>query len=343
VLSLVPVFGVLLVRNESVFAVKFQSADSGVQALRNFCYWIAVRMVSRPGLFSLIAVLLSAAWLRLANLQPRYGSPTVPDKRRRWRLQPPRRQADRRQSDRRADRIPEGRIALFAETLQTIADVQRRRDRAASATSGRWNPAPLARPKGRRRRRRDAEGVCHLIPSIWSGASSRPTRTRSWCRAGCLTSIRVQILPVVEKLDDKLDDIRKKHRAMRSRHRGFRDRRPQLGQHDREAQSGFTIEFALVRFHRSGVQIVGRAVRLHPAGIFRWCCRETVLYLLGRGLQFASVVALTSRRAGLSARSLPEPVALESKPGVGSELRRAWTVWSAGAILTTVVLACGWW
>ncbi len=58
VLSLVPVFGVLFVRNEKVFAVKFQSADAGVQALRNFCYWIAVRMVSRPGLFSLIALLV---------------------------------------------------------------------------------------------------------------------------------------------------------------------------------------------------------------------------------------------------------------------------------------------
>ncbi|MDU8362847.1 ABC transporter substrate-binding protein, partial [Pseudomonas syringae group sp. J309-1] len=31
VLSLVPVFGILLVRNEKVFAVKFQSADAGVQ------------------------------------------------------------------------------------------------------------------------------------------------------------------------------------------------------------------------------------------------------------------------------------------------------------------------
>jgi predicted RND superfamily exporter protein len=37
VLSLVPVFGVLFVRNEKIFAVKFQSADAGVQALRNFC------------------------------------------------------------------------------------------------------------------------------------------------------------------------------------------------------------------------------------------------------------------------------------------------------------------
>src|SRR6185312_7266131 len=57
VLSLVPVFGVLLVRNEHTFAVKFRSADVGVQMLRNFCYWIAVRMVSRPGLYSLIALL----------------------------------------------------------------------------------------------------------------------------------------------------------------------------------------------------------------------------------------------------------------------------------------------
>src|ERR1700704_5887667 len=82
VLSLVPAFGVLLVRNEKVFAVKFQSADAGVQALRNFCYWIAVRMVGRPGLFSLIAVVLVAGLGYIyANLEPRYRlADQVPDK-----------------------------------------------------------------------------------------------------------------------------------------------------------------------------------------------------------------------------------------------------------------------
>src|ERR1700751_2175867 len=76
VLSLVPVFGVLFVRNEKIFAVKFQSADAGVQMLRNFWYWIAVRMVSRPGLFSLIAVLFVAGLAGVyANLQPRYPLP----------------------------------------------------------------------------------------------------------------------------------------------------------------------------------------------------------------------------------------------------------------------------
>src|SRR3982751_3780694 len=83
VLSLVPVFGVLFVRNEKVFAVKFQSADAGVQALRNFCYWIAVRMVSRPGLFSLLALLLVAGLgFIYATLEPRYRlADQVPDKR----------------------------------------------------------------------------------------------------------------------------------------------------------------------------------------------------------------------------------------------------------------------
>src|SRR4030081_1089972 len=73
VLSLVPVFGVLFVRNEKVFAVKFQGADAGVQMLRNFCYWIAVRMVSRPGLFSLVAVIfVGGLAVVYANLEPRY-------------------------------------------------------------------------------------------------------------------------------------------------------------------------------------------------------------------------------------------------------------------------------
>src|SRR6201993_1020731 len=83
VLSRVPVCGVLFVRNEQVFAVKFQSADAGVQALRNFCYWIAVRMVSRPGLFSLIAVLfVGGLGVIYANLEPRYRlADQVPHKR----------------------------------------------------------------------------------------------------------------------------------------------------------------------------------------------------------------------------------------------------------------------
>src|ERR1043166_772500 len=126
VLSLVPVFGVLFVRNEKIFAVKFRSADAGVQALRNFCYWIAVRMVSRPGLFSLLAVLfVGGLGVIYANLEPRYRlADQVPDK-----------QQAVAASDRLDAKLtganpvnvlvvfPKGQSLYSPETLQTIAEV----------------------------------------------------------------------------------------------------------------------------------------------------------------------------------------------------------------------------
>jgi uncharacterized protein len=54
VLSLVPTFGVLLIRDEARLAATLKAADPGVTALRRFCDWIARRMVSRPALFSLV-------------------------------------------------------------------------------------------------------------------------------------------------------------------------------------------------------------------------------------------------------------------------------------------------
>ena len=58
VLSLVPLLGVLLIRKESNFAVGGRGADIGVEGLRSFCRWVALRMVSHPGLYSLIGLLV---------------------------------------------------------------------------------------------------------------------------------------------------------------------------------------------------------------------------------------------------------------------------------------------
>src|SRR6266404_1733155 len=83
VLSLVPLLGVLLIRKETSFAVGGRGADIGVESLRSFCRWVALRMVSHPGLYSLIGLLvvvgLSVIYI---NLQPRYRlADQVPDKR----------------------------------------------------------------------------------------------------------------------------------------------------------------------------------------------------------------------------------------------------------------------
>ena len=70
-----------------------------------------------------------------------------------------------------------------------------------------------------------------------------------------------------------------------------------------------------------------------------------MLWALGEGLQFASVVALTvSFGLGLSATiHFLNRLRLERKPGVGPELavERATVLVGPALILTTVVLACG--
>ena len=126
VLSLVPVFGVLLVRNEKILAVKFQGADAGVQALRNFCYWIAVRMVGRPGLFSLLAVLVVAGLAGVyGHLQPRYRlADQVPNKQQAVAASA---RLDAKLTGANPIDVliefPKGASLYAPETLQTIADV----------------------------------------------------------------------------------------------------------------------------------------------------------------------------------------------------------------------------
>src|SRR5450432_3444551 len=126
VLSLVPVFGVLFVRNEKVFAAKFQGADAGVNALRAFCYWIAVRMVSRPGLFSLLAVIfVGGLAVVYANLEPRYRlADQVPDKQQAVAASG---RLDAKLTGANAIdvliELPKGASLYAPDTLQTIADV----------------------------------------------------------------------------------------------------------------------------------------------------------------------------------------------------------------------------
>jgi predicted RND superfamily exporter protein len=109
---------------------------------------------------------------------------------------------------------------------------------------------------------------------------------------------------------------------------------------------GLTVEFALVAI------FIGLAFRslvvmfacILP-GIFPVVLSGTVLWLLGEGLQFASVVALTvSFGLGLSATiHFLNRLRLENTPGIDPALavERATVLVGPALILTTVVLACG--
>jgi uncharacterized protein len=352
VLSLVPVFGVLLVRNEKVFAVKFQGADAGVQMLRNFCYWIAVRMVSRPGLFSLIAVILVGGLAVVyANLEPRYRlADQVPDKQQAVAASG---RLDAKLTGANAIdvliELPKGASLYAPETLQTIADVHSTVEKQAGVGNV-WSLETLRRWLAEKAGSSDVATLKEYVSLI---PEYLVRRFISADQTAVVVSGRVpdldssQILPVVEKLDDALDVARKDHPGYEIAVTGLsaiaaRNSASMIEKLNR----GLTIEFALVAI------FIGLAFRsvvvmfscILP-GIFPVVLSGTVLWLLGEGLQFASVVALTvSFGLGLSATiHFLNRLRLESKPGVSPELavERATVLVGPALILTTVVLACG--
>ena len=352
VLSLVPVFGVLFVRNEKVFAVKFQGADAGVQALRNFCYWIAVRMVSRPGLYSLIALLfVGGLGVIYANLEPRYRlADQVPDKQQA--VEASGRLDAKLTGANPIDvliEFPKGASLYAPETLQTIADVHALVEKQAGVGNV-WSLETLRRWLAEKAGSSDVATLKEYVSVI---PEHLVRRFISADQDAVVVSGRVpdldssDILPVVEKLDHMLDTVRKAHPGYEIAVTGLsaiaaRNSASMI----QKLNHGLTIEFALVAI------FIGLAFRsvvvmfscILP-GIFPVVLSGTVLWLLGQGLQFASVVALTvSFGLGLSATiHFLNRLRLEMKPGVSPELavERATVLVGPALILTTVVLACG--
>lgn len=352
VLSLVPVFGVLLVRNEKLFATKFQTADAGVQALRNFCYWIAVRMVGRPGLFSLIALLFVASLgVVYANLQPRYRlADQVPDKRQAVAAS---NRLDAKLTGANPINVliqfPKGESLYSPETLQTIADVHATVEKTAGVGNV-WSVETLRRWLAEKAGSSDVATLKEYVNLIPEHLVRRfiDADQDAVVVAGRVPDVdSSQLLPVVDKLDAELDAVRKKHPGYEVAVTGLAAiaARNSAGMIEK-LNRGLTIEFALVAI------FIGLAFRSWVVmfacilpGIFPVVMSGTVLWAMGEGLQFASVVALTvSFGLGLSATiHFLNRLRLESKPGVGSSLavERATVLVGPALILTTVVLACG--
>lgn len=352
VLSLVPVFGVLLVRNEKVFAVKFKSADFGVQALRNFCYWIAVRMVSRPGLFSLIAVLLvGGLGIIYANLEPRYRlADQVPDKRQAVAAS---NRLDAKLTGANPVNVlitfPKGESLYSPETLQTIADVHATVEKTAGVGNV-WSIETLRRWLAEKAGSSDVATLKEYVNLIPEHLVRRfiDAQQDAVVVAGRVPDLdSSELLPVVEKLDHELDAVREKHPGYEVAVTGLaaiaaRNSANMIEKLNR----GLTVEFALV------AMFIGLAFRSWVVmfacilpGIFPVVLSGTLLWAMGEGLQFASVVALTvSFGLGLSATiHFLNRLRLESKPGVTSDVavERATVLVGPALILTTVVLACG--
>ena len=352
VLSLVPLFGVLLVRHEEVFAQKIKAADWGVNALRAFCAWIAVRMTRRPALWSLVGFLVVAGLMLIyINLEPRYRlADRVPDKKQAVEASG---RLDAKLTGANPIDIliefPKGTKLYDPEALQTIAEVHATIEKQAGVGNV-WSVETLRRWLSEKVGRSDVSTLkeyVDLLPAylVRRFVSEQMDAVVISGRVPDLDSS--DILPVVEKLDTALDGIRKQHPGFEIAVTGLsaiaaRNSADMIG----KLNAALTVEFLLVAafIGLAFRSVVVMLVSILP-GIFPVVLSGTVLWAIGEGLQFASVVALiVSFGLGLSATiHFLNRLRLENTPDTTAEaaVERATVLVGPALILTTVVLACG--
>jgi predicted RND superfamily exporter protein len=352
VLTLMPMLGILLIRHEADFAAKIKTGDFGVTWLRRFCFWIAARMVSRPGLYSLIGLLVvGGLTLIYANLAPRYRlADQVPDKQ----------QAVAASSRLDAKltganpvdvliEFPKGATLYAPETLSTIADVHAAVEKQAGVGNV-WSLESLRRWLAEKAGKSDVDTLKQYVELLPEHLRRRfiDAEQDAVVVSGRIPDIDASdLLPIIQQLDKTLDDVRAKHPGYILSVTGLsaiaaRNSADMIGKLNR----GLTVEIIFVA---AFIGLAFRSVVVMFAsilpGIFPVVMAGTLLWAIGEGLQFASVVALTvSFGLGLSATiHFLNRLRLESKPGddpaVGVE--RATVLVGPALILTSVVLACG--
>src|SRR5262252_3747991 len=352
VLTLVPLLGVLLVHKETSFSARIKGADSAVDMLRSFCGWIAFRMVSRPGLYTFIAVMLiTTLGLLYVNLQPRYRlADLVPDK---------------EQAVQASDRLdvkltganpldiliefPPGASLYDQATLAAMAQVHATLEKQAGVGNV-WSIETLRRWLAEKAGKSDIATLKQYIDIL------PPYLVRRFLSAdqtAVVVSGRIpdkdasQLLPVVESLDKSLDAVRANYPGYSISVTGLsaiaaRNSATMI----KKLNFGLTVEIVFV------AAFIGLAFRswivalaVIPPGIFPVLVSGDILYALGDGLQFASIVALTvSFGLALSATiHFLNRLRLEERPGEdpGGAVERATILVGPALILTSVVLACG--
>ena len=352
VLTLVPLLGVLLIRNEASFAARVKTSDWGVNALRSFCAWIAGQMVSRPGLYSLMSVLfVGGLALIYATLEPRYRlADQVPDKQQA--VEASGRLDEKLTGANPIDvliEFPDGAGLYDADTLSAIHAVHE----IVGTQAGVGNVWSLDTLRTWLREKMGVTDIAvvkeyvDILPEYLTGRFISPEEDAVIVTGRIPDKDASELLPVVEELDAALETVRAEHPGYGIYVTGLsaiaaRNSATMIG----KLNQALTIEIVFV------AAFIGLAFRSFVVmlasilpGIFPIVASGTVLWFMGEGLQFASVVALTvSFGLGLSATiHFLNRMRLEDRPGAdpGIAVERATVLMGPALILTSVVLACG--
>ncbi len=352
VLTMVPMLGMLLIRKEANFATNVRGADAAVDMLRRFCGWIAHRMVSRPGLYTLVALLVigSLAYV-YTDLQPRYRlADLVPDK------------EQAVQASGRLDakltganpldvliEFPKGASLYAPDTLAALAAVHTILEKQAGVGNV-WSIETLRRWLAEKAGKSDVATLkqyVDLLPVYLVRRFVSADQDATLVSGRIPDSDASKLLPIIENLDKELNAVRAKYPGYRISVTGLsaiaaRNSADMI----KKLNLGLTVEIVFV------AAFIGLAFRslvvmlaVIPPGIFPVLVSGDILWLLGDGLQFASIVALTvSFGLALSATiHFLNRLRLEERPGEdpGGAVERATVLVGPALILTSVVLACG--
>ncbi len=352
VLVMAPAVGMLLVREETDLDVKGSTVDRSVNWLRAFCAWIAGKMVHRPLLYTAISVLVVAGLgIIYAQLPARYRlADQLPD--REQAVQAGNLIDAKLHGANPIDvlvQFPKGAALYAPQTLATIDDVQTAVEKQAGVGNV-WSLATLQRWLAERAGRTDIgtlKEYVSILPKQIIDRFIAPQHDAAIVQGRVQDLDASKLLPAIIQLDQSLAAVRKRHPGYKISVTGLsalaaRNSAAMIGR----LNQGLTVEIVFV------AAFIGLAFRslivmlaaIMPA-IFPIFLAGDVLWLLGKGLQFASMVALiVSFGLGLSAtihflnrmRAEDRP---EDDPGVAVE--RATVLMGPPLILTSVVLACG--
>jgi len=352
VLTLVPLLGVLLIRHEAAFAAMPVGSDTAVDVLRRFCRWIAVRMVSHSHIYSILSVLVvGALTLIYVNLEPRYRlADQVPDKRQA--VQASERLDAKLTGANPVDvliQFPPGAALYDPATLSTIAEVHSIVEKQAGVGNV-WSLDSLRRWLAERAGRADVATLKQYVDILPEHLVRRfiSAEQDSVVVSGRIPDVDAsRLLPVIEQLDKQLDEVRLKHPGYTISVTGLsaiaaRNSATMIGR----LNQALTVEIIFVS------AFIGLAFRSFVVmlasilpGIFPIVLAGTLLWLMGEGLQFASVVALTiSFGLSLSATiHFLNRLRLEDRPSdpPGLAVEKATVLMGPALILTSIVLACG--
>jgi len=352
VLSLVPTLGVLLIRDEARLVATLRASDPGVATLRRFCDWIARRMVSRPALFSLVDLAVVAGLaLVYSGLEPSYRlADQVPD---------------REQAVAASGRLdaeisgsnpvqalitfPPGLDLYTPQTLATIEDVHRVME-SQPGIGNVWSLETLRRwlakqmgLTGVSALRRYVDELPLFLVQRFIAKDEKSVIVFGLVPDKSLT----RLVPIVDQLDARLNAVRKADPGYGIAVTGLsviaaRNSAGMINKLNR----ALTVEFVFIA---AFIGLAFRSARVGlaclPSGIFPIVAAGSLLRVLGYGLQFSGVVALTvSFGLGLSAtihflNRTTQRRRGEEDPAIAVE--QATVLMGPALILTALVLACG--